>query len=116
MDVLRSSNESRLGVWFSSAIATRMPPHTHDAFEVNLVVAGRLTYRVGDVRLVVEPGECILLPQGVVHELLEASTDAAFWVLEGREMHPRLAGDMAARDTAEGDTAADGIAASDGAA
>lgn len=86
VEVLRSSNEARLSVWFSTAISTRMPAHTHDAFEINLLVAGALRYRVEGHVVEVAAGECLLLPVGSVHELLTASADSAFWVLEGRQL------------------------------
>lgn len=82
-------------MWFSTAISTRMPPHTHDAFEVNLVVAGRLEYRTEEGLVAARAGQCVLLPAGIVHELVDASPDLALWVLEWRHGSVVLAGETA---------------------
>lgn len=69
-------------MWFSAARSTRLPAHTHDVLEVNLVMAGSLEYAVGGETILVRSGECLFVPRGVGHELVNASDELALWVFE----------------------------------
>lgn len=77
-----SSPSQRLGVWFSAAISTRLPPHTHLHAELNLLMAGRATVRTASGSHVLGAGDLFVLPGGLEHQLVEASSDMAMWVLE----------------------------------
>lgn len=77
----------RPGVWFSTALSTRLPEHEHGVTELNLLVAGRVRYRALGETFEVSRGEVLVLAQGVRHELIEASDDVAMWVVES-ELEP----------------------------
>jgi AraC-like DNA-binding protein len=70
------------GVWFCSTLSTHLALHSHVGPELNLLMSGRLTYEIGGERREVRAGELLVIPQGITHQILEASPDAAFWVLE----------------------------------
>lgn len=72
------------GVWFSSALSTLLPRHCHACAELNLLMSGSLAYRVAGVagELRARPGQLVILPQGMEHELVWTSEDVALWVLE----------------------------------
>lgn len=64
------------------ALAVDMPPgehvlaHTHDAEDqVQVVISGTLTCRIGDQRMVVEAGGTVCLPRGIEHELWNETTE-----------------------------------------
>lgn len=70
------------GVWFCSSLSTHLPPHRHPGTEFNLLLSGRLLYRVEENSFIVRAGDLLVLPSEKEHHLVEATPDAAFWVLE----------------------------------
>jgi AraC-like DNA-binding protein len=70
------------GVWFCSALSTHLALHSHVGAELNLLMSGRLVYEVGAERLEVRAGELLVIAPGAPHQIIEASSDAAFWVIE----------------------------------
>ncbi len=74
--------DERLGVWFSTALSTRLPAHEHVGTEVNLLMAGTVRYRTAGRDLAARAGDLLILPAFDTHELLEVSDDAALWVVE----------------------------------
>ena len=70
------------GVWFCSTLSTHLALHSHIGAELNLLMSGRLTYEVGDRTLEAQAGELLVIPAGVQHQIIEASPEAAFWVIE----------------------------------
>ncbi len=77
-------SEAQWGVWFSSALSTLLPPHSHDCAELNLVMSGSLAYRVQGRASDLEgvQGQLIVLPAGIDHELIRSSEDLTLWVFE----------------------------------
>jgi AraC family transcriptional regulator, melibiose operon regulatory protein len=66
--------------WFCTPTSSRFHAHYHDDLELNVVMRGRLGYRVEGVdHEVLEGGRIWLLP-GALHELVEVTPGAAFWV------------------------------------
>ncbi len=70
------------GVWFCSTLSTHLSLHSHGGAELNLLMSGRLSYEVGDDIFEVRAGQLLVIEAGVPHQIIEASPDAAFWVLE----------------------------------
>lgn len=46
---------------------TFFPEHTHDVDKIDAVVSGRFRIRMGDEAVVLEPGDWLEVPRGVVH-------------------------------------------------
>jgi AraC-like DNA-binding protein len=74
----------RWGVWFSSSLSTLLPSHRHACPELNVIMSGKLAYRVSGrgAPLEARAGQLVVLPAGVEHELVGCSEDLALWVLE----------------------------------
>ncbi len=72
------------GVWFSSALSTLLPSHHHAGIEINLLMSGSVRYRLAEQVNPLEAvaGQCLVLPAGVVHQLVSASSDVTMWVVE----------------------------------
>lgn len=74
--------KDRRGVWFCSTLSTHLALHSHVGPELNLLMSGRLSYEIGDKRFEVRAGELLVIARDTSHQILEASKDAAFWVVE----------------------------------
>jgi AraC-like DNA-binding protein len=66
----------------------RRPRHFHSEPEINFVTRGRAVLGVGDTVLTLEPGDLIVLPPGVDHELLDATAEVELFVFA---LSPELA-------------------------
>jgi len=63
-------------VWkYAQSVGGRRPRHFHAEPEVNLVVRGSATFRIGDAIVQAGPGELLAFPAGQDHALLEGSPD-----------------------------------------
>jgi AraC-like DNA-binding protein/quercetin dioxygenase-like cupin family protein len=72
----------RAYVWkFSWQYGGRRPLHFHDEPELNLVVAGSATFRLGTRVVAASRGDLLAFPPGQDHELLETSPDVYLFVL-----------------------------------
>jgi len=78
------------GLWFSAASSTLLPAHRHDCTELNLIMSGRLAYRLEGQEALLEAssGQLVAIPQGVDHELVRASEDLTLWVIELKGAEP----------------------------
>jgi len=78
------------GVWFSAASSTLLPAHRHDHAELNLIMSGRLAYRLlgQEALLEARAGQLVVIPQGMGHELVHCSPDLTLWVIELRGADP----------------------------
>jgi AraC-like DNA-binding protein len=61
-----------------------LPAHGHDCVELNLIMSGRLAYRLEGQAALLEAssGQLIAIPPGVDHELVRSSEDLTLWVIE----------------------------------
>jgi AraC-like DNA-binding protein/mannose-6-phosphate isomerase-like protein (cupin superfamily) len=66
----------------------RRPRHFHSEPEINFVARGTAVLGVGDTVLALEPGNLIVLPPGIEHELLDATADVELFVFA---LRPELA-------------------------
>jgi AraC-like DNA-binding protein/quercetin dioxygenase-like cupin family protein len=72
----------RAYVWkFSLQYGGRRPLHFHEEPELNLVVSGSATFRVGTTVIQATRGDLLSFPPGQDHELLETSPDVYIFVL-----------------------------------
>jgi len=72
----------RAFVWkYSESIGGRRPRHFHPEPELNLVVSGSATFRVGSGSVRVSSGELLAFPAGQDHELLAASPDLYLYAI-----------------------------------
>jgi len=78
---LISPKTARGATWPFSPVSWR-PAHYHPQVEILLVVRGRLRERVGRATHTAYAGQLVWHLPGVEHELLEASTDCDFVVLQ----------------------------------
>ena len=82
------------GVWFSTSSSTLLPRHEHEYAELNLILSGRLAYRLDESSPLLEgqAGQLVVIPRGASHELIRSSEDLALWVIElkGSDQLPRL--------------------------
>jgi AraC-like DNA-binding protein/quercetin dioxygenase-like cupin family protein len=79
-------------VWkFSWEYGGRRPLHFHAEPELNLVVSGSATFRVGDVLVAASRGDLLTFPPGQDHELLETSPDIYLFAIG---MDPRLSAEV----------------------
>jgi len=46
---------------------TRFPPHTHEVDKIDAVVAGRFRMTLLGQSFILEAGDCLAVPRGVVH-------------------------------------------------
>lgn len=77
--------DSQLGsAWYCTATSSRFPAHYHDDTELNVVVRGRVRYRVEGIDYELAPGSRIWFLPGALHELVHLSADAALWVFTMR--------------------------------
>ena len=61
---------SELELWEARmAPGASTPPHSHDAEEVVIVVAGQLIAEVGGDETVARAGDCVVVPAGALHQL-----------------------------------------------
>ena len=73
------------GVWYVTAQCPSFPLHVEaNELEMNLLVAGSLRARAGDVEYQLTPGDLLWLAPGHLHGLLTVSQDAALWVVSFR--------------------------------
>ena len=61
---------------------TYFPPHTHDVDKIDAVLAGRFRMTVEGQQVVLEAGDCLTVPRGVVHSA-EVVGDEAVVSLDG---------------------------------
>lgn len=82
------------GVWFSTSSSTLLPRHAHEYAELNLILSGRLAYRLEESSPLLEghAGQLVIIPRGTSHELTRSSEDLALWVIElkAADSLPRL--------------------------
>lgn len=72
----------RAFVWkYSESIGGRRPRHFHAEPELNLVVSGSATFRVGDGSVRVSAGELLAFPAGQDHALIAASPDLYLYAI-----------------------------------
>lgn len=72
----------RAFVWkYSEPIGGRRPRHFHAEPELNLVVSGSATFRVGNGSVRVSAGELLAFPAGQDHALLAASPDLYLYAI-----------------------------------
>ncbi len=46
---------------------TRFPAHSHDVDKIDAVLAGRFRLAMGGTSVILEAGDCLAVPRGVVH-------------------------------------------------
>jgi len=69
-------------VWkFSWEFGGRRPLHFHAEPELNLVVSGNATFRIGETRVEAHRGDLLAFPPGQDHELLETSPDVYLFAI-----------------------------------
>lgn len=72
----------RAFVWkYSELVGGRRPLHFHAEPELNLVVSGAATFRVGSGTVRVSAGELLAFPAGQDHALLDASPDLYLYAI-----------------------------------
>jgi quercetin dioxygenase-like cupin family protein len=49
---------------------TELPKHSHPHEQISYVLSGQLEMQVGDERYLLQPGDSLLLPGGMVHSAL----------------------------------------------
>jgi quercetin dioxygenase-like cupin family protein len=54
---------------------TSFPDHAHDVDKINAVVSGRLRMRMGGQEAILEAGDCLAVPRGVVHDAEVVGTE-----------------------------------------
>ncbi len=57
------------------------PPHMHDREEVMLVTEGTVELRVGQEAVTLHAGDALVVPANTVHQLANAGTTEAAWLL-----------------------------------
>jgi len=72
-------------IWRYDARSPRYPQHHHDELELNLVLAGRAAYLVGDQRVDVAPRTLLWLLPRQEHLLIDISNDFDMWVVAFRK-------------------------------
>lgn len=93
---LPTESGTRAYVWkYSHAIGGRRPPHFHIEPELNLVVAGSATFKIGDLLVRTSVGDLLAFPPGQDHALLEASPDLYLYAIG---MDPELASEVLRTD------------------
>jgi AraC-like DNA-binding protein len=72
----------RAFVWkYSESVGGRRPRHFHAEPELNLVVSGSATFRVGTASARVSAGQLLAFPAGQDHELVAASPDLYLYAI-----------------------------------
>jgi mannose-6-phosphate isomerase-like protein (cupin superfamily) len=71
------------------ARATRIHRHD-DADEIWYILDGQLTLRIGSEQQTADPGTCVVVPRGVLHGLVNASTNSVRYLLMLRRDVPFL--------------------------
>jgi AraC-like DNA-binding protein len=71
-------------IWHYDAESPRFARHHHDELELNLVVAGRAAYLIGDQRVEVGPRSLLWLLPRQEHLLIDISEDFEMWVASFR--------------------------------
>jgi len=72
----------RAHVWkFSWEFGGRRPLHFHAEPELNLVVSGKATFRVGETTVEAQKGDLLAFPPGQDHALLKTSSDVYLFAI-----------------------------------
>lgn len=82
VETVPSDPEGRRGIWFCSTLSTHLSLHAHVGPELNLLMCGELSYQLGQKEQRVQAGQLLVIEAGLSHQILSASEDAAFWVIE----------------------------------
>jgi len=71
---------------FYKAIAGwKMAPHSHNLFEISVVIEGRGSFEFGGNAFNIEPGHIVMIPENILHTY-SAQTDIRFCVIEAGSM------------------------------
>lgn len=57
---------------------SRVSLHNHSHYEFYYFVEGSVSYRLGDKEHILEPGDCLLIPPGIPHNLSNAAPNSAY--------------------------------------
>jgi quercetin dioxygenase-like cupin family protein len=63
------SGEKGMAVWSRIKAGTHTPSHSHHNEQIMLITAGRMDFRLQDETRTCLPGDMILIPGGVEHEV-----------------------------------------------